>query len=239
MPSNSVEEPVTGPQAKCCLGVTYFNRSLERSGKVPKCMGLAQFKQGDQENDDVRMLNEATGDFQYYCVGYSSHPTDARPASQGQPTQMPFCEGVEIAITEERVPASQAISSVAGPLMRDLSTDSVEHGDGGAAGSNAVPPLPPISTGPSDEDRNIHARFRKQLLRNADSLLSALTGEKLPPLPVQLRKYDTLAEARNSFTEAATVNLQKMRVMAEFITNRTVDVAKPIWERFRSEEETE
>ncbi|GIL72373.1 hypothetical protein Vretimale_4151 [Volvox reticuliferus] len=238
MPSNSVEEPVTGPpQAKCCLGVTYFNRILERNGKVPKCMGLAQFKQGDQDNDDVRMLNEATGDFQYYCVGYSSHPTDARPASQGQPTQMPFCEGVEIAITEERVPAAPLTDSVAGSLMRDRSTHAVEHVDSDSG--HKAPPLPPTTSGPSDEDRNIHARFRKNFLRNADSLLSALTGEKLPPLPVELRKYDTVAEARNSFTEAATVNLQKMRVMAEFITNRTMDAAKPIWERLWSEEEAE
>ncbi|GLC51726.1 hypothetical protein PLESTB_000533300 [Pleodorina starrii] len=203
-------------------------------GFIQKCVGMAQFKQGEQDNDDVRMLNEATGDFQYYCLGYSSHPTDAKPSGQGQPTQMPFCEGVEIAITEERVQAVSAAETTAAPLMRDRSSPAVDTGASSA-------PLPPAAAaeGPYDEDRSLQARFRKQLLRNTSSLASALTGEKLPPLPVQLRKYDTVAEARDAFSENASVNLLKMRAMAELIRTRTLDAVKPIWGRFGSEEETE
>ncbi|EFJ49853.1 hypothetical protein VOLCADRAFT_89271 [Volvox carteri f. nagariensis] len=203
MPNKPVE--TAGPEAKCCLGVTYFNRALERSGKAPKCMGLAQFKHGDQDNDDVRMLNEATGDF----------------------------KGVEIAITEERVPVAPTAGSDSGPSIQGGSSPTVGHGSGGVAA------LPPATADPSEEDRSLQARFRKQFRRNSDSLSSAVTGEKLPPLPVQIRKYDSLSEACGAFTDAATVNLLKMRVVAEFITLRTMDAAKPIWERFRSEEETE
>lgn len=39
--------------------------------------------------------------------------------------------------------------------------------------------------------------------------------------------------------DTASANLEKMRVMAQFIRHRTKDAAKPIWERFGSEEETE
>ena len=79
--------------------------------------------------------------------------------------------------------------SLAGPLLRDRSE---------ATDDSDSAPLTPSATGPSDEDRSLKSRFQKQFQRNADSLLSAATGEKLPQLPVQLRKYDTLADARQT-----------------------------------------
>lgn len=33
--SNKLPTEPTGPEAKCCLGVTYFNRTLERTGSAP------------------------------------------------------------------------------------------------------------------------------------------------------------------------------------------------------------
>ncbi|KAG2423493.1 hypothetical protein HXX76_015241 [Chlamydomonas incerta] len=233
MPANNKSE---GPEATCCLGITAWDRTVEKTGGKPTCLGLAQVKRGEQEADDVRVLSSQTRDFKYVCLGYSSHPTDARPAKPGQPTNMPFCEGVEIAITEEEVaPATIPGSTSAAPLMRDRQAPALSHGDG--AGSQ------PPAASPSDEEggsKGMQERFAKHLRRNADSLRAAVLGDRFPPLPVQMRQFETLEDATKLFTETARVNLLKMNVMAEFISFRTMEaVVKPIWERFGPSEEAD
>ncbi|KAG2431370.1 hypothetical protein HYH02_013359 [Chlamydomonas schloesseri] len=233
MPANKNPESVGGPEATCCLGITAWDRTLEKTGGKPTCLGLAQVKRGDQDSDDVRVLSGQTRDFKYVCLGYSSHPTDARPAKPGQPTNMPFCEGVEIAITEEEVAPVTMPGSTA--LMRDRQAPALSHGDGAGA-------QPPAAS-PSDEEggsKGLQERFAKHLRRNADSLRAAMLGDRFPTLPVQLRQFETLEDATKLFTETARVNMLKMNVMAEFISFRGWEaVVKPIWERFGPSEEAD
>ncbi|KXZ41239.1 hypothetical protein GPECTOR_620g712 [Gonium pectorale] len=255
MPSSGPNNPSDPrePSAKCCLGVAYFNRTLERSGVPPKCLGYGQLKHGEQGNDDVRQLSGATSDFQYYCIGYSSHPAGSKPSRPGESTQMPYCEGVEIAITEElTAPASARMAEAAAvssgrPLSRDRPAPGLDHG--------AAAPLPPAgpsdpsnpsSSDPSDSGDGssgrggLRERFRANLARNADSLLAAVTGERLPRLPVQLRSYDSVSEAGKALVDTASLNVAKMRLAADFIRFRTMDAVKLTIERLRNpEEETE
>ncbi|GFR48624.1 hypothetical protein Agub_g10538 [Astrephomene gubernaculifera] len=239
-----------GPGAKCCLGVTYFNRTLERNGAAPKCLGLAQLKHGDQADDDVKMLSDSTGEFKYYCIGYASHRNGARPAGPGEPTQMPFCEGVEVVLTEEMSNTTPAPGGPFGssprssrpiqPALNDVASRAPSH----AATAAPAAATAAAATGESDqegpqEDQRFKARFRRQLHKNLDLLRLAATGEKLPELPIPLRKHESFASVRQTFTETASLNLLKMRVAAEFISSRTADAMKPVWKRLRSGEEAD
>ncbi|KAG2494200.1 hypothetical protein HYH03_007558 [Edaphochlamys debaryana] len=144
---------------------------------------------------------------------------------------MPYCEGIEIAVTEERVAPIPAPRATQGTLSLRDQAPTLDHGQGA--------PVPPATEGPSDEDNSLAARFRRELRRNADGLRSVVTGERVLPLPFQFRAFESLTQARDTLVSTASVNVEKMGIMAHFLSHRTVDSAKLLWERFSSEEETE
>lgn len=150
---------------------------------------------------------------------------------------MPYCEGIEAVVLEEQpatLPAAAAPASDAGTTLNgERSAPDLSHGAGA--------PLPPATEGPSDDDRSLQSRFRKHLNRNLEVLRSSVTGERpLPSLPVQLRSYDSVTEASQAFYDTASLNVLKMRAMADIIAHRTMtNLVRPMWERFSSQEETE
>ncbi len=100
-------------------------------------------------------------------------------------------QGIEIVASEEEV---AALAPAAAQPAWERPSPSLAHGDGAGA-------QPPAAS-PSDEDegdRNLRTRLWKAASRNAENLMGAVTGARpLPELPIQMRGFESVAEARNT-----------------------------------------
>eukprot|EP00798_Chlamydomonas_sp_ICE-L_P012534 gene12534-15750_t len=87
---------------KCCVGISYYSQALQATGKPPMCFGATQQKEGPI-NVSLDEVPSSASLFKHYCIGYSSYPKGdlTKHSKDGAVLQMPYCEGIELLLTEE------------------------------------------------------------------------------------------------------------------------------------------
>jgi len=227
------------------MGLAYYSKALQAEGKVPKCFGLSQDREGRFDPDENRELGPSTTDFKYYCLGYSAYAKGDK-ARKGEMGLLPYCEGIEVAVLEEldheamaRSKAQQERRQKWQEAHAHLTTSAQDSASTSSEEPNSTSqveqPASTFGSGPEKPSRPpLIERIMARASRNLESMQATLRNEG----HYRLRKLDSVADIGTRVVEVTERNIWRMETAINLVADSVYHMAvKPVMEILASGEE--